>query len=798
MSNTDNLTIERQVEDFFNEVLKKAFPGIVIEYPFNCDGYCKIDEQKHLYLLTEYKKDSDFTSKYEQSKVLAQVIAYLKKFENSDYARPAVVLIASKNSCFVVHTNSLLKYLSFENIDWDITPCNFSKNTNLLLALNEDKNLNPYVFKNNKNFNEVIDQIKNLITGVKRFIRVNEHNINKVFNTFTPIIREKLTTNELCALFYNVITDSDTIFIHPNNQNNLIWNNREIKINVRNYNSFKNYFETNLSVQEKRRLSAVIDRLIEDKTRLKQGAFFTPTEFADYSHKMLNKSFTENWKDDYVIWDCCCGTKNLTRDYRFNELYCSTLEESELDISKKYNKEATTFQFDFLNDNISKVPTELLNALKSNKKIIFFINPPYGTGGGSIANAPIKAQAETVKNNINIQMHEDRLGSSATNLYVQFLYRIVKIKQQFNLTNVNIAVFCPPGFIQSSKFKVFRNFFFNNFKYNSGMIFNSIHFDNVENGAILFSIWNTGKQINYNEFIVDKVEKVDGDVTKIDNKLLYNCDNEIKAADWIKQGVNTSDKFEYITGSSGLVIRDDFKGKTVKNQIGDFGFLSNDIYHSTQGQCIMTIIAGNSRFPIVETNFDKVITYFTARLSCKKDWTNQFDNFIAPNTTNPKWQEFVNDSLVYSLFNSKSQQTSLRQVKYHDKFWNVTNQWTWYSQSKVLELADKYGLDETFNDSKTLNESFVYKRLISTNLSLEAQAVIDKANELLEQTMKFRKTFNNEYPEAQVLNADIGWYQVKLMLKTYMVDELKNFRSLYKKLEIKLQPEIYELGFLKQ
>lgn len=101
---------------------------------------------------------------------------------------------------------------------------------------------------------------------------------------------------------------------------------------------------------------------------------------------MIEKEVGSHWKDNYVVWDPACGTKNLTRDYRFKELYCSTLEQAELDISKNYNKESTSFQFDFLNDSLDDLKVKapgLLEAFELNKPIVFFLNPPYGSPGKS-------------------------------------------------------------------------------------------------------------------------------------------------------------------------------------------------------------------------------------------------------------------------------------------------------------------------------------------------------------------------------------------------------------------------------
>ena len=123
----------------------------------------------------------------------------------------------------------------------------------------------------------------------------------------------------------------------------------------------------------------MIDRDIKDNNRRCKGQFYTPTLFVDYAHKMISEQFGEDWKEKFVVWDNCSGTKNLTRDYYFKELYCSTLEKAELEISERYNKEAVAFQFDFLNDSLDKLPEGLKEALENNKPIIFFINPPYAT-----------------------------------------------------------------------------------------------------------------------------------------------------------------------------------------------------------------------------------------------------------------------------------------------------------------------------------------------------------------------------------------------------------------------------------
>ena len=75
-------TVERQVEDAYNEMLKAEFPGIELSYPYGCDGYFEfeVNGNKHR-AIVEYKFDEDMSSKAARSKVLTQVLFYMKRFE---------------------------------------------------------------------------------------------------------------------------------------------------------------------------------------------------------------------------------------------------------------------------------------------------------------------------------------------------------------------------------------------------------------------------------------------------------------------------------------------------------------------------------------------------------------------------------------------------------------------------------------------------------------------------------------------------------------------------------------------
>ena len=607
----------------------------------------------------------------------------------------------------------------------------------------------------------------------------------------------------MVGIFISSIIDKENCYKHPHNQNLLVANGKHIQINGKIYDSFFSHFEKEYTPQEKNKFTEISDRLIEDTKRRRSGEFYTPTLFTDYAHKMLSEQLGEDWKEKYVVWDCCWGTGNLTRDYQFKELYASTLEQAELDCGQRYNPEATKFIFDFLNDDISnlfgcKLPPKLYEALEQNKPIVFFINPPYATAG--VNNETSKEGC--AKTRINKKMLNDGIGACSQNLYAQFLYRILLIKKHFNLTNLKIGVFCPTLFLTGGTYNKFRNEFLSNFNLKDAIQFSASYFADVANyWGIGFTIWETGFTNDKNSFNYKIVEENEGRIEIIDNKNIYNLDNKITVKEWakdkdakndtqiicLKSAINPATKIKkYSSKSLGVLVAD-----------------SNNIDKNMQYVCIL-----NSNIPsnlgilyITKDNFYKCMAICSARKLVFGNWINSKDEYCAPNENHPKFEEYLQDSVIFSLFHSgagqASCQTSLKNIECKGQTWNIKNEFFFMSKNDIMALANENNFDYTYNDARVSDERFVYKKLQEIELSKEAQDVLDKAIELTKKSFKYREMFNQEHPEYQIMNWDCGWYQIKAVLKEYFADDLKEFQELYKILADKMRPMVYELGFLK-
>lgn len=808
--------IERTVEDVYNEGINLYFPTDKgIEYPFACDGFVdtKTDNDKVLKLIIEYKFNEMMFNTVSRAKILVQVIYYIKKFEQNGMILPNVCMVGDKDECFVMHTNELLKYLD-ENVDWSISPSNAATaNPDLVLKISQDANINPFIFEIDENFNFklVAEKIKDLAENIQRYVRVTEHNLSKIFDYFCKNVlkgKTKLSGHDMVEIFMGVIGDKMNYFQHPSNPNILVCKGRNVNINGNAFKSFFGYFDRNYTPQETMCLNGIADRLIVDADRRNSGDFWTPTMFVDYAHDMISKKLGEDWKEKYVVWDNCCGSLNLTRDYKFGELYCSTLYQSELNIGADYNPEATKFQFDFLNDEIvsknsllgvynDKLPKGLKDALINNKPIVFFINPPYATA--NVMSTDEKHKAGVAKTMINEQMLKDKIGASSQNLYAQFLYRIIQIKNEFNLTNCHIALFSPTLFLTGSSYAKFRNVFLNEFSFDNAIQFKASHFADVaDNWGISFSIWHNGETFEKNNFNYTLIDNENGEIVEIGNKVVYNIDGLKTANDWCKEPIKGLKSKDAPQISSAVKVKDNGRGTIVPNAIGYFGSNSNNVDMNMQFVAMYSSCSSRSHgYSITADNFDRCTALFSARKLIEKNWVNSKDEYLAPNTEHPAYNEFVNDSLIYSLFHSSSNQSSLRNVDYKGKKWDIKNEFFWLSNKEIENLSNTNGFTQTYNDARTSKERYVYNKLQTITLSDEAQAVLDKASDIVRNTFKYRELFNQEHPEYQIMNFDCGWYQIKALAKEYAKSDYEEFVKLFKELENKMRPMVYTLGFLK-
>ena len=638
---------------------------------------------------------------------------------------------------------------------------------------------------------------------------ITEQNISEVFNYFRSrvLLKKDLSANDQVSCFVGILTNDNSYYAHPKKKNLLVTPFAEIPINSENYTSFFMQYDSTYTPDEKRKLTSIMDRLIEDTIRRKQGAFFTPCEFVSFAHSMIEKELGENWRDDYVVYDPCAGSLNLTRDFHFNELYCSTLDKGELDLGSRYNQNAKKWVMDFLNDGDECFDKGLIKAFEQNKPIVFFINPPYGTAAinGTTGNSR-KGTNNTV---IRELMLKEKFGGSE-NLQHQFMYRITKLVEKYTLTHAYFALFSNPIWLSGAKQGVFLKNFTSRWECKDAYLFQASHFADVSDAwGISLTLWkanhNATPITEYNMKLIDMLD--DGSIDVIGHHTIYNSYFYNKASDWVREPIKTrKDKVELPNMTSGLLL--DTKGRSQKglsNQLGCFLSNGNNVKENQ-----MKVAFFSSQYADAHSacacacieNFTRCSMLFTARKLIDGNWINDKDEYLAPEENHKNYKRFEADSIIYSLFHNSSNQTSLRQITYKGKLYDIPNEFFWMSKEEMKNLANTHHDDFMYDDASISKERYVFTLLqkpeIKKYLSKTAKQLLQIATELVIESMQYRTEFEADHPDHHIHCWDCGYYQLKNLWKQYLPDKFKKFRELYKQFGNELRPLVYELGFLRQ
>jgi hypothetical protein len=797
INDLDSVVNEMDVQDRYRVAFRKVFKDIIFESKYRTDGLAYSPKNK-LRMIVEQKHNYDFNSVIERANVVAQVIRYVKTIHDEDpTVMPKVAVIGDENECFVLPVKDIINYISVKDYQWSLTPSSMYKDKVLHNDLiNDDVVRQLYIYKPQNEFREIVNKIRQINKGVSVPRTLTEKNIDRVYKYFTDKITlkkggKKILPNDSVNLFAHIMLHPNSVMLNHNTKQLFTGMFKEpLSIsNVESYISFITEFSRKYTPKQKHIFTAILDRLIEDVTRRNQGEFFTPYFWVNKGHEYIESIYGKDWKEKYVVWDPAWGTGNLTRDYVFKELYVSTLNQSDIDIANQmnYNPNATKFRFDFLNDPYESLPEGLRIAIESGRQIIILMNSPYGTArtDKNVSNS----KNNIGKTNINSEMLRKKLGESSKQLYSQFLFRVVE-----NFKIKNIAMFSPSLFLTTKSYNEFRKIIFKDIKVVGGFIMNAKEFDGTSEWPILFSIIKDGEEVN----TFDLLESEDKDnIIKIGEKTLNYIDNE-RACDWVKVR-GKSKKVTVPNLSSSLQVKNTDK----KSDEGMICVLNNGTnrVEKNEKECafLSSMYSGNIGVTVTDENFKKATMLFTSRKSIKPTWLNMKDEYFSPNVNHLNYKFFENDSIVYSMFNNRSYQSSLRQVTYKERVWDIKNQFFWLSKDEIMDIANQNNYNELYNDARTDSDRYVYNLLfgeekIYDQLSDEAKDVLDSATNLLKQSIGVRKEFANDINH---LNSwDAGYAQLKLLWKGHYPEQFKEFREKYKVFEDKMRPMVYELGFL--
>lgn len=511
------------------------------------------------------------------------------------------------------------------------------------------------------------------------------------------------------------------------------------------------------------------------------GEFYTPLSFAkkaiDYIYKYISKEELASGK--YRIWDMACGLGNL--EYYFDSsiykyLYMSTIREEDVLYCKNKFIDACIFQYDYLNDDIydnniiyTKIPEKLKRDLEDKSiKWIIFINPPYATS--QVAGTNSKSKKNVSSSLIRDIMHREKLGESSRELYIQFLYRIHK---EFFNKSAYLFIFSKTNYIKSNNNEKIRNTICN-YKFMDGFLFSSINFDDTSKQVpfvISFIMWQISNSHNIkNENII--LDVLNDDTTFSIKKNYSVVDSNNLLNKWIKR-VRTSETF--VPLSSAIKVKtngNDIRDKVASGFIGSLMSCGSDLMKQNLTSILSAPQASAGSLSITKDNFEKAMIIHAIRRSIKVNWLNSSDQFIIPKEDISR--VFILDCIVWTLFSSSNQTSSMDNVYYNEKYYKVVNH---FYPFRYMEVYDNNSFFDFDGQDRFVA---IYIEENKKYLSKEAIDLLEKGKELYKFFYSNIDSINKE--KFKILLFDVGFWQIRKSLKdakigVSLLKEIKYYRD---------------------
>ncbi|MBC7589187.1 MAG: hypothetical protein H7178_12605 [Chitinophagaceae bacterium] len=494
----------------------------------------------------------------------------------------------------------------------------------------------------------------------------------------------------------------------------------------------------------------------------------------------------------------------------------STLDQADVDVMKatKTCVAAQRFQYGYLNDDINdfgqidytltnKIPKSLQQAIADGKKILVLINPPYAEAGNRSNNSildDIDNKAGVAKTKLS-ETAMDGYGKASNELFVQFLVRI-----RNEIPTASIAMFSTLKYVVSPNFEKFRDKW--NAKYLGGFAVHNKAFEGL-NGKfpIGFLIWATNQKAKNKIAIKEiSVDVLDKKATPIGEKIFFNLPNSMFLNGWIKRPkANTTEVIALknaVSPSTAKIKLPTWSEDAIAYMLCD----SNDMQHAEQRTTIFSSVykVGNDGgFYVTSENLLEAAIIFSARRLIAPTWLNDRDQFLQPDK--PLTEAFKSDCLIWMLFNRCNRTASANDLQWNGKQWSIVNHFIPFTEEEVGSpdrFESDFMVQYLAKTSEVFKTSEVLPSKTSGGFSQEANQVLAEGKKLW-QAYFAHTDVHTVRDELKLNRADVGWYQIRKALQArnasgdFAPVNFKPFEEAYKALTSKLQPLVYELGFLK-
>lgn len=750
------------------------------------------------------------TGNYDVAKMFVQLILTIGKARTFDKTIPPAFLGAFdfKKIAFVSYIN-IQDIFYLNDFNWNVTPSNHETKEFKLIKERIELILKQktYIFDYEKDKKELIYFIKNNVAKAttKSKIKIDKNNFIPIYLRWLDFVKPIIDVNwedlkkanifdndfYLADLFVDDkgtqdidddLTIRDNLFVVFQNQGYKIAKENikqmfDATITLKNKETYKQFWKLYKRPPIKEYQDYIIKRkdlLLPQDIRERKGAYFTPRKWVELSQKYLTDYLGENWQDDYYIWDCAAGTGNLLAglNNKYN-IYASTLDQADINVIHERIEHGANllknhvFQFDFLNDDFSKLPQSLQDIMgneEKRKKLIIYINPPYA----EVSSVGKKGKAGVNQSKIHSK-YNSILGTAGREIYAQFLIRIYA-----EMEGVIIAEFSKLKVLQGSAFISLRKYL--KAKIVKMFIAPAYTFDNVKGKfPIGFKIWVTKEKEIFNSINTDIYNE---NAEFIGTKELYSADKSEYINKWI----------------SSYKIKDNYIGFLAGTNGNDFQ--QNGIVYVLNKKEQMANPRG---IWINQNNLIPVAVYYAIRKAIAQTWINDRDQFLIPISDWKGDLEFQNDCLVFIIFNTNIKSEI------------GENNWIPFTEQEV-DAKEKFSsnfMSNFINGKLKNNDSDEISLFGNESFNVKSPRIFSKESEkVLNSGRKLWKYYHSK----DELNVNASLYEIREFFQgrnekgkmnnssddeiyTELISDLRNYLKLLAK---KIEPKVYEYRFLKK
>ena len=787
---------------FYQSIMNSKTEEELKHHFANFFGFRNFDSTNYIDLYTqeiffEFKLKENLKNLPTLAKIVAQTLYYAQRLYSGKDPRPLspYISVVTKDFGAYFETNTFFAFYSNQNrYDWDLAPSSPCKI--LVDDLSNSKIISDATIFD---FSDVSDDIK-FTTNIQRIRKkpnsfakklITPNNFDAIFNYWQNLFGDAVKNSHKPSEYFITDIEGDKSEILGSKVVFHMTDGKKIykPIDIDAYKAFWSQYEkirnrdTIISVRQR------MDRMTEENLRRFTGEFYTPKLFADKAVDYLQKTVGDWWKDEnFRLWDMAAGTGNLEFSLPEDSLakcYISTLIKDEADYCAKIFSAATCFQYDFLNDDADKLPENLKNDLANpNIKWIIFINPPYATAN-NYERDKTKISKDTVSMTaIKKLMTEENLGEVSRELFSQFIYRI---SRDFSGKTAYLGIFSKLKYINSTNDQKLRDKVFG-FKFERGFIFNSKNFDGCKASfPVGFLIWNLGERISLEEqeISLEVWEKYKNILVRPAVKTFKPTRREEFLSKWLYRPKGIK-KFPPMSSALTVAYKNkDRRDKIAENFLAGFMCPGNDFIHQNWTAFLSGSYVGFGALSVTPENFEQSMIVHMVRRLPKATWLNDRDQFLQPNK--PLSREFIVDAVIWSLFSASNQTASLKNVEYEGEIYQIRNNFYPFELSEVrswecssLSIAARLEMATEDRFAALWLEKHV------DELSSEAKSVLRAGREIYKRF--YGELARLDVAKWKIEDWDAGWYQIRMSLGVSI--DLSLLKS-------KLEPQIYELGFLR-